>query len=86
MSVLDQMEKPKFVVADTMDLWIDTQRQPLEQLLRRVDGIILNDAEARQLSGLHNLIRAGRKVLELGPKMVIVKKGVGREGDEEEDK
>jgi sugar/nucleoside kinase (ribokinase family) len=75
MSVLDQMDKPKFVVADTMDLWIDTQRAALDDLLRRVDGLILNDAEARQLSGRHNLIRAGRKVLEMGPKMVIVKKG-----------
>jgi sugar/nucleoside kinase (ribokinase family) len=75
MSVLDQMEKPRFVVADTMDLWIDTRKSELEELLGRVDGIILNDAEARSLSGLHNLIRAGRKVMELGPKIVIVKKG-----------
>jgi sugar/nucleoside kinase (ribokinase family) len=67
-------EKP-FVVADTMNFWIETQKDGLLEVLRRVDGIILNDGEARQLTGERNLIRAGTKVLELGPKVVIVKKG-----------
>lgn len=64
-----------FVVCDTMNFWIDTQRDGLLEVLRRVDGIILNDGEARQLTGERNLIKAGTKVLDLGPKVAIVKKG-----------
>lgn len=75
MSVLDQVEKPTFSVADTMDLWIETARDGLDELLRRVDGLILNDEEAKMLTGETNLVRAGRKVLDLGPKLVILKKG-----------
>ena len=75
LSVLEQMKSPKFVVADTMDLWIGTAREDLDQLLPQLDGLILNDEEALQLTGESQLIRAGRKVLELGPKLVIVKKG-----------
>ncbi|MEC7584766.1 MAG: PfkB family carbohydrate kinase [Planctomycetota bacterium] len=75
MSVLDQVEKPQLVVADTMDLWIETQRDELGALLRRVSGIIVNDEEAKQLTGESNLIRAGRSILEMGPSLAIVKKG-----------
>jgi sugar/nucleoside kinase (ribokinase family) len=75
MSVLDQMDQPRFVVADTMDLWIHNMLAELKKLLERVDGVILNDQEARQLTGEHNLIKAGRAVLELGPRIVILKKG-----------
>jgi sugar/nucleoside kinase (ribokinase family) len=75
MSVLDQVERPLFRVADTMDLWIERERDGLLALLRRVDGIILNDSEVKQLTGEHNLIRAGRAVLGLGPSLAIVKKG-----------
>jgi sugar/nucleoside kinase (ribokinase family) len=75
MAVLDQMQKPRFCVADTMDLWIERDRQGLAALLRRVDGLIANDAEVKQLTGESNLIRAGRAVLTLGPSLVIVKKG-----------
>jgi sugar/nucleoside kinase (ribokinase family) len=64
-----------FVVCDTMNFWIETQRDALGEVLRHVDGIILNDGEARMLSGERNLIKAGAKVLDLGPKVVIVKKG-----------
>src|SRR5262249_25343273 len=64
-----------FVVCDTMNFWIDTQKEVLLEVLRRVDGIVLNDGEARQLTGERNLIKAGDKVLEFGPKVVIVKKG-----------
>lgn len=74
-SVVDQLPGAVFTVADTMDLWIDTAREPLLRLLERVDGLILNDEEAKMLTGESNLIRAGRSVLELGPKMAIVKKG-----------
>jgi len=65
----------RFVMADTMNLWIEHAREGLLEVLRRVDGVVLNDGEARQLTGERNLIRAGTKVLELGPKVVVVKKG-----------
>ncbi len=74
-SVLDQMEAPLLTVADTMDLWIENERQDLLALLRRVDGLIANDEEVKMLTGQKNLIRAGREVLGLGPKLVIAKKG-----------
>ncbi|MHC4514878.1 MAG: PfkB family carbohydrate kinase, partial [Planctomycetota bacterium] len=74
-SVLDQMESTAFVVADTMDLWIETTREDLDELLLRLDGLIINDEEVKMLTGETNLIRAGRRVLGLGPKLVIVKKG-----------
>ncbi len=73
--VLDQVESPRFVVADTMDLWIMTTRPELLALLPRVDLLVLNDSEARQLTGEENLIRAARAIIELGPKYVAVKKG-----------
>jgi sugar/nucleoside kinase (ribokinase family) len=74
-SVLQQMEKPQFVMCDTMNLWMRIARAELLQLLKRVDGLILNDAEARELSGESNLIKAGRLILGFGPKIVIIKKG-----------
>lgn len=63
------------VFADTMNLWIDTQRENLMTLLGRLDGIILNDAEARALTGEANLIRAGEALLRMGPRVAVVKKG-----------
>jgi len=74
-SVLDQMQKPKFVVADTMNLWIDIARQRLLELLPRIDLLILNDSEATQLSDESNLVRAARWLRERGPRYVAVKKG-----------
>jgi sugar/nucleoside kinase (ribokinase family) len=75
LQALSQMTAPKLVVADTMNLWIDIARGDLFEVLGRVDGIVLNDEEARMLTDERNLIRAARKVLELGPKFVILKKG-----------
>ena len=75
LDVLSQLEAPRLVVADTMNLWIDTQREGLREVMRRVDGLLVNDAEARSLSGERNLIAAGRRLLEAGPSFVIVKKG-----------
>ena len=75
MAGLAQVAEPKFVVADTMNLWIDIARDDLNALLTKVDGLILNDEEARMLTGEDNLIRAARGVLTLGPKYVILKKG-----------
>lgn len=73
--VLDQVEKPRFVLCDTMNLWIETQRNALLDLVRRVDGLILNDRELYLLTGNHNRIRAARQALDLGPKLLVVKKG-----------
>jgi cytidine kinase len=73
--VLDQVRNPHLVLADTMDLWIENQRADLCKLLPRVDGLLLNDSEARLLTGEDNLVRAGRAVRQLGPKFVILKKG-----------
>lgn len=73
--VLDQMEKPRFVVADTMDLWIETTRADLDALLPRVDLLILNDSEAREMTKETSLIKAGRRILKSGPKYVAIKKG-----------
>ena len=75
MSVLEQVRNPSFVMADTMDLWIRTARADLEALLRRVDGLVINDDEALLLTEERNLVRAGRAVLRLGPRLVVVKKG-----------
>ena len=73
--VLDQMRHPRFVIADTMDLWIEIAKGRLLELLARVHMLILNDSEARQLTGETNLIRAGRKLRDFGPRFVAVKKG-----------
>ena len=73
--VLDQMRRPKFVVADTMDLWLNIALPDLLKLLKRVDGFVLNDSEARQLTKEDNLVAALKKIHKLGPKYVIVKKG-----------
>jgi sugar/nucleoside kinase (ribokinase family) len=73
--VLDQMQRPRFVVADTMDLWIETTRSDLDALLPRVDLLILNDSEARQMTNETSLIKAGRQIRKLGPRYVAVKKG-----------
>jgi cytidine kinase len=73
--VLDQLEKPRFVVADTMDLWIETTRADLDALLPRVDLLILNDSEAREMTKETSLIKAGREIRKAGPKYVAIKKG-----------
>ncbi len=73
--VLDQMQKPRFVIADTMDLWINIANDDLCALLPRVDMLILNDGEARQFTGETSLIKAGAKIRALGPKYVAIKKG-----------
>lgn len=75
MHVLDQLEDGSFVAADTRDLWIETTRPDLLKLLPRLDLLVLNDSEARVLTGELNLIRAGKKLLELGPRMAVIKKG-----------
>src|ERR1043166_6965390 len=75
MNVLKQIEKPRFVVADTMNLWIETTRKDLDALLPHVDLLILNDSEAREMVKETSLIKAGRKIRESGPRYVAIKKG-----------
>ena len=73
--VLAQLRRPKFVVADTMDLWLTIALPDLLKLLLRVDGFVLNDSEARQLTHEDNLVNALKKIHKLGPKYVVIKKG-----------
>lgn len=75
MKVLEQVTAPKLVVADTMNLWIETARDDLDKLCSRIDGLVLNDEEARMLTEEENLVAAGRRVLAMGPKFVVIKKG-----------
>jgi len=73
--VLDQMKKPKLIVADTMDLWLNIALPDLLRLLKRIDLFVLNDSEARQLTDESNPLVALKKIHRLGPKYVIIKKG-----------
>jgi sugar/nucleoside kinase (ribokinase family) len=75
LDVLEQVKKPKFVACDTMNFWIEGKRDDLLRLLQRVDLLMVNDSEARQLSGDYNLLRAARWIQERGPSMVVIKKG-----------
>lgn len=75
-SVLDQInERPKLVVLDTMNFWMDIALDDLHEVLKRVDVITINDEEARQLSGEYSLVNAAKKIHEMGPKYVVIKKG-----------
>jgi sugar/nucleoside kinase (ribokinase family) len=75
LDVLDQIRNPRFVAADTMNFWISGRREELLRVLERVDVLLVNDSEARELSGDHNLLRAARWIQQRGPSMVVVKKG-----------
>jgi sugar/nucleoside kinase (ribokinase family) len=73
--VLDQVKNPELVLCDTMNFWISGKREPLIEVFRRSDVILVNESEARLLTGKTNLIQAAEELLELGPSWVIVKKG-----------
>ncbi len=76
MRVLDQLpSRPKLVMMDTMNFWMETQMDALVEVIKKVDLLAINDAEARQLSGEYSLVKAAKKILEMGPKFLIVKKG-----------
>src|SRR5690606_28982896 len=75
LAVLDQVEGPDLVVLDTMNFWIEQTPEGLREVLRRVDVLIINDAEARQLAGEPNLIRAARLIRAMGPETLVIKKG-----------
>ena len=75
MKLLDQLGNPSFVAADTMNHWITTANDDLCELLDRIDMLILNDGEAKLLTGQRNLVTAAKSILDMGPRVVIIKKG-----------
>jgi sugar/nucleoside kinase (ribokinase family) len=76
LSVINQLKnKPKLVVLDTMNFWMDTAMSDLEKVLKKVDVLLVNDAEARQLSSQYSLVSAAKAIMEMGPKYLIIKKG-----------
>ena len=75
LEVLDQVAEPDFIALDTMNYWIEGTPDELRQVLKRVHVLIINDAEARELSGEPNLVRAARVIQQLGPSRVVIKRG-----------
>jgi sugar/nucleoside kinase (ribokinase family) len=75
LTVLDQVTTPRLVACDTMNFWIEGKREALESLMGKVDVMVMNDSECRQLAGEPNLIKAARMVLDMGPATLVVKKG-----------
>ncbi|WP_143309638.1 PfkB family carbohydrate kinase [Chitinophaga vietnamensis] len=76
MSVLDQLKtRPKLIVMDTMNFWMEVALEDLLKVLKRVDVLMVNDSEARQLSGEYSLVKAARKIMTMGPRYLIIKKG-----------
>jgi sugar/nucleoside kinase (ribokinase family) len=76
MRVIEQMETwPKFIAMDTMNFWMNTAMDELREVLRKVDCLVINDEEARQLTGEYSLVKASGKILEMGPKCLVIKKG-----------
>lgn len=76
LKVLEQMkERPKMVIMDTMNFWMDSAWDELMEVLKKVDLVTINDEEARQLSGEHSLVKAAKKIFTMGPKYLIIKKG-----------
>jgi hypothetical protein len=73
--ILSQIESPVFVAADTMNLWINNEKDQLKKLLKKIDALVLNDGEARLLTGEHNTVSAAIKILDMGLNAVIIKKG-----------
>lgn len=73
--VLDQLTAPRLIACDTMNHWIEGARPELEELLRRVEVLVINDEEARLLSGERNVVRAARKILAMGPHTLLIKRG-----------
>src|SRR5690606_29176504 len=73
--VLEQMREPKLVIADTMNFWIEGTPDELAKMLARVHLLVINEEEARQLSGVYNIALAAKKLLAMGPKIVVIKRG-----------
>ena len=75
LQVLRQMKKPKLVVMDTMNFWIERTLHSLREILKLVDVLIINDAEVRQLAGENNILKAAKLIRQMGPHMLVIKKG-----------
>jgi sugar/nucleoside kinase (ribokinase family) len=75
LSVIEQMDDPKLIALDTMNFWMDCALEELMQVIAKVDVITINDEEARQLSGEYSLVNAAKKIMTMGPKYVVIKKG-----------
>ncbi len=75
LEVLAQVDKPELVVADTMNFWITGEPKLLTEVLRKIDLLVINDEEARELSGIHNLVKAAADIRKRGPKHLIIKRG-----------
>lgn len=75
LKAIEQSTGATLIVADTMDLWIRTEREQLDEMLTKIDGLVLNDSEAKLLTGEENLVVAGQKVRQMGPRFVVIKKG-----------
>lgn len=76
LSVIEQLKtRPKLIVLDTMNFWMETALQDLKKVLLKVDVLLINDSEARQLSGEYSLVKCAKKILQMGPKFLIIKKG-----------
>ena len=75
LEVVEQIESPRLVAADTMNFWIEGVREALIKTLGRVDTLLINDEEARQLAGQHNLVAAAHAILEMGPSSLVIKRG-----------
>jgi sugar/nucleoside kinase (ribokinase family) len=75
-SVIHQMKKrPKLIALDTMNFWMDTAMDELSEVIRMIDILVINDSEARQLSGEYSIVKAANKIFEMGPKFLVIKKG-----------
>jgi sugar/nucleoside kinase (ribokinase family) len=74
-SVLDQMDHPKFVACDTMNMWIENKRDSLLRTIKRIDLLVINDEEARILTGSLNVLDAAKRILAMGPKKIVIKRG-----------
>lgn len=75
-SVIKQMRKrPKLIALDTMNFWMDTAMDELQEVLKMIDILLINDSEARQLSGEYSIVKAANKIFEMGPKFIVIKKG-----------
>ena len=75
LEVLDQIRDPKLVIADTMNFWIDGTPDELAKMLKRIDVLVINEEEARQLAGLYNIVQVAEKLLEMGPRIAVIKRG-----------
>jgi sugar/nucleoside kinase (ribokinase family) len=75
LEVLQQVKSPKLVALDTMNLWIEKERESLKKVLAKVDALMINEGEARQLAGEHNIVKAARAIRAMGPRILVIKRG-----------